>query len=69
MGPGKRDDTGKLIALEVKAAVAALREATVALRTSERARAAAAEAYRVRRELFKNGRATSAELSDAETEW
>jgi outer membrane protein TolC len=36
--------------------------------TSERGLAAAEESYRVRRALFQNGRATSVELTDAETE-
>ncbi len=65
----EREEAMDAIALEVKAALAALEQSTVALRTTERALSAAAEAYRVRRELFKNGRATSAELTDAETEW
>jgi outer membrane protein TolC len=57
------------IALEVKSALTSLEESEVRVRTSERALASASESYRVRRELFKNGRATSAELTDAETEW
>ena len=38
------------------------------MRTSERGLAAAEESYRVRRALFQNGRSTSVELTDAETE-
>jgi outer membrane protein TolC len=46
----------------------ALREAEVAMQTTQRGLAAAEEGYRVRRELFKNGRATSVELTDSELE-
>ncbi|MFT3768903.1 MAG: TolC family protein [Minicystis sp.] len=53
---------------EVTQAAQALEDAEVAIVTSERALAAADESYRARRELFQNGRATSVELTDAETE-
>lgn len=45
----------------------ALREAEVAKDTTERQLKSAEESYRVRRELFRAGRATSSELTDAET--
>jgi outer membrane protein TolC len=51
---------------EVMQAQNALREAQVALQTTARALVAAEESYRVRRELFKNGRATNLEVTDAE---
>ena len=47
---------------------ATLRETLVALSTTQRGLKAAEESYRVRRELFVNGRATSVELTDAETD-
>lgn len=56
------------IRLEVLQAVQAVREAQVGIDTSARELTAAEESYRVRRELFKNGRATSVELTDAETQ-
>jgi outer membrane protein TolC len=56
------------IELEVIQAVLAVREADAAMVTTERGLVAAEESYRVRRALFQNGRATSVELSDAETE-
>jgi outer membrane protein len=56
------------IELEVAQSVASLRESEAAMVTSERGLAAAAEGYRVRRALYQNGRATSVELTDAETE-
>ncbi len=56
------------VRLEVTQANQAVREADVAAETSVREHAAAEESYRVRRELFKNGRATSSELTDAESE-
>jgi outer membrane protein TolC len=43
-------------------------EADAAVGPAEERVVAAEEAYRVRHELFKNGRATSVELTDAETE-
>jgi outer membrane protein TolC len=56
------------IKLEVMQAYNALREAEVAMQTTTRGLAAAEEGYRVRRELFQNGRATSVELTDSEVE-
>ena len=55
------------IRLQVTQAYNALREAEVAKDTTERQLASAEESYRVRRELFRAGRATSSELTDAET--
>ncbi len=51
---------------EILQAQNALREAQVALQTTARALVAAEEGYRVRRELFKNGRSTNLEVTDAE---
>jgi outer membrane protein TolC len=65
----ERDELLDAVALEVRSALRALNESEVALGTSQRELAAAAESYRVRRELFRNGRATSVELTDAETQW
>lgn len=56
------------VRLEVMQASNAMREAMVALDTTARQLAAAEESYRVRRELFRAGRATSVELTDAETD-
>jgi outer membrane protein TolC len=56
------------IRMEVMQDLNAVREADVALSTTARQLAAAEESYRVRRELFRAGRATSAELTDAETD-
>ncbi|MSP61323.1 MAG: TolC family protein [Myxococcales bacterium] len=56
------------IRVEVIQAQLALREAQVALTTTARGLASAEESYRVRRELFRNGKATSVELSDAESD-
>jgi outer membrane protein len=46
----------------------ALRESDFAVQSTARGLDAAEESYRVRRELFQNGRATSIELTDAETD-
>jgi len=59
-----RDSVG----LEVVQAFNALREAEITLGTTARGLRAAEEGYRVRRELFRNGRATSVELTDSEVE-
>ena len=56
------------IRLEVLQAASAAREATVAMKTTARGLKAAEESYRVRRELYVNGRATNIELTDAENE-
>jgi outer membrane protein len=54
--------------LEVTQALAAERDSQFAVTVSEQALAAAEEGYRVRRELFRSGRATLVEVTDAETE-
>jgi len=56
------------IRLEVAQTLQATREADTAIASSTRGLAAAEESYRVRRLLFQNGRATSVELTDAETD-
>jgi outer membrane protein TolC len=56
------------IRVEVTQASNSLREAEVAIESSAQGLAAAEESYRVRRSLFQNGRATSVELTDAETD-
>jgi outer membrane protein TolC len=61
------DQLGDDISVEIDQAVQALRQAETAIRTSDRGLASAEESYRVRRSLFQNGRATSVELTDAET--
>jgi outer membrane protein TolC len=52
---------------EVVSAVEALRSAEVAVESSVRGLRSAEESYRQRSELYRNGRATSVELTDAET--
>lgn len=56
------------IRLQVLQSAQAVREAQVAIETTQRGLTAAEESYRVRRELFRNGRATTMELTDAEME-
>jgi outer membrane protein TolC len=56
------------IGLEVVQAVQGVKEAEFATQSNKRELASAEESYRVRRELFRNGRATSVELTDAELE-
>ncbi|HMF40211.1 MAG TPA: TolC family protein [Polyangia bacterium] len=53
---------------EIAGALQAVDNAASAQLTSARAARSAEESYRVRRSLFQNGRATSVELTDAETE-
>jgi outer membrane protein len=53
---------------EVYQAVQDVHETQVALQTTARGLAAAEESYRVRRSLFKSGRATATELTDAEAD-
>jgi outer membrane protein TolC len=53
---------------EVTQAYQTMREALVAIQTTARGLAAAEEAYRVRRELYRAGRGTVVEVTDAETE-
>jgi outer membrane protein TolC len=64
----QRQGLGDAIRLEVTQARNELREAKQAIESSSRGLAAAEESYRVRRSLFQNGRATSVELTDAETD-
>jgi outer membrane protein TolC len=54
--------------MEVTQASQALGKARVAVLTAQRGQQAAEESCRVRQVLFQNGRATSVELTDAETE-
>jgi outer membrane protein len=54
--------------LEVGEARGTLREAEAALASTTQAVAAAEESHRARTDLFKNGKATVVELTDAETE-
>jgi outer membrane protein len=56
------------VRVEVVQTLHALEDAEVALQTTRRSLASAEESYRVRRLLFQNGRATSVELLDAETD-
>jgi outer membrane protein TolC len=56
------------IRLEVTQARNSIREARAAIESTAQGLAASEESYRVRRSLFKNGRATSVELTDAETD-
>jgi outer membrane protein TolC len=64
----QRDALKDSIRGEVEDAFQSLRAAESALASTSRGLEAAEESYRVRRELFQNGRATSVELTDAETE-
>ncbi len=54
--------------LEVTQALSSERDAQFAVVVSEQGLAAAEEGYRVRRELFRSGRATLVEVTDSETE-
>jgi outer membrane protein TolC len=56
------------IRIQVMSAKQELEEARVAEQTSARGLAAAEESYRARRLLYQNGRATTVELLDAETD-
>src|SRR5262249_17986162 len=56
------------VRIEVMQARQAVEEARASLVTTRRGLEAAEESYRVRRVLFQNDRATSVELTDAETE-
>jgi outer membrane protein TolC len=64
----ERKATIDRIQIEVVSAEQSLEEAQLAIGTTSRGLRAAEESYRVRRLLFQNGRATSVELLDAETE-
>jgi outer membrane protein TolC len=54
--------------LEVSQALSAERDSQFAVAVSQQALVSAEEGYRVRRELFRSGRATLVEVTDAETE-
>jgi outer membrane protein TolC len=56
------------VRLEVTQAWNALKESDVALESTHAALLASEENYRVRRDLYRNGRATSVDLTDAETD-
>jgi outer membrane protein TolC len=56
------------VRVEVTQTRNALREAQAAVESTAQGLVAAEESYRVRRSLFRNGRATAVELTDAETE-
>jgi outer membrane protein TolC len=56
------------LSLEVSQALSAERDAQFAVKVTEQALAASEEGYRVRRELFRSGRATLVEVTDSETE-
>jgi outer membrane protein len=56
------------VKIQITQAQIQVSEADAAVGTSQRGLAAAEEAYRVRRVLFQNGKATNVELTDAETE-
>lgn len=56
------------IRVEIATALAAARDANVALTTTTEGRAAAEASYRARADLYQAGRATLVELADAETE-
>lgn len=64
----QRAATVDAIKIEVSRAAHAVGEARVAIGSATRAQRAAEESCRIRRSLFQNGRATSVELTDAETE-
>ena len=64
----ERQATIDRIRVEVQAAAQAVDDSAVALTTSREALKSSQESYRVRRLLFQNGRSTSVELLDAETE-
>jgi outer membrane protein len=63
----QRAELRDALRLEVSQSITAAQEAIYALATSRQALEAAEESYRVRRELFRAGRATLVEVSDAET--
>jgi outer membrane protein TolC len=54
--------------LEVSQALSAERDSQFAVTVSQQALASAEEGYRVRRELFRSGKATLVEVTDSETE-
>lgn len=64
----RRNELVDAIRIEVLSADQGVRQAAVARDTSARGLAAAEESYRARRLLYQNGRATTVELLDAETD-
>jgi outer membrane protein TolC len=64
----ERQTLAEAIRAEVLAATRGAEESGAALATTSRGLAAAEESYRVRQALFTEGRATSVELTDAETD-
>ncbi|HKD41623.1 MAG TPA: TolC family protein [Myxococcaceae bacterium] len=64
----RRAATEDAIRTEVSQYWQALQDARAAVQSTARSLAASEEAYRVRRELFQNGRASNVELEDAETD-
>lgn len=64
----QRDALLDALRLEVRRAWLSVRESDVALVSTRKGLEAAEESYRVRQELFRNGRSTTTELIDAETE-
>jgi outer membrane protein TolC len=63
-----KEVTRDAIEVEVQQDWQGVRQADFAVESSTRQLASAEEAYRVQRELFNNGRGTSATLNDAETD-
>jgi outer membrane protein TolC len=64
----QRNQAADGVRVEVLAAVQAVKDAQSSIETSAKNIVTAEEAYRVRRALYQNGRATSLELSDTELE-
>lgn len=64
----ERQSLAEAIRAEVMAAARAQQESAAVLATTARGLAAAEESHRVRQALFAEGRATSVELTDAETD-
>ena len=64
----RRAATEDAIRTEVSQFWQALQDARAAVQSTARSLVASEEAYRVRRELFQNGRASNVELEDAETD-
>jgi outer membrane protein TolC len=56
------------VRLDVMQAYQSVREYEIAVETTKRGLDAAEEGYRVRRELFRNGRSTSVELTDSQVQ-
>jgi outer membrane protein TolC len=64
----RREAVRDAIRSEVASAVQSIQDARAAIQSTAQSLTASEEAYRVRRELYQNGRASSLELSDAETD-